>query len=364
MDLLGMTGANRPFDSQFTDGLQVLRYNQSQAYIPHVDYLEDNGSGHDYNSSREGSNRFATVFFYLSDVEEGGETVFAHGQAVDDGEVGVLDGVTLRQPQESKQQVLQQMRSKTFYSQASQPRRLNNGSLVAGGVEGQLGPSEVDPLTLFEQGSWEQDMLGMCRSKLAVRPKKAHAMLFYSQHPDGQLDPLSKHGGCPVLKGTKWAANLWIWNKVRLGYPRAPRKEGASAFDASKGIGRDRMKGESQKAAAAPPPTQLTVEFSNADLGSGAKLFYGGDDSTAFMGDLLPGGAALRFNTFQGHQWVIKDASGNIVGRYQVDARPTQSFRVSSAAAAGGGGGSGGGGAGGAGGPALPPRPPVARPPA
>ena len=27
-----------------------------------------------------------------------------------------------------------------------------------------------------------------------------------------QLDPLSLHGGCPVLNDTpKWGANLWIW---------------------------------------------------------------------------------------------------------------------------------------------------------
>jgi hypothetical protein len=47
-----------------------------------------------------------------------------------------------------------------------------------------------------------------------VRPKKAHAILFYSQNPSGQHDRNSLHGGCPVLAGTKWAANLWIWNKV------------------------------------------------------------------------------------------------------------------------------------------------------
>lgn len=111
VDLLGMA----PFDPEVVDGLQVLRYNASKAYIPHVDFLDDNGGGHDYDSARQGvapqhaperdlvgdtswmytrilpitlcntclkyccagSNRFATVFFYLSDVEEGGETVRA-----------------------------------------------------------------------------------------------------------------------------------------------------------------------------------------------------------------------------------------------------------------------------------------------
>merc|ERR1712216_212077 len=36
----------------------------------------------------------------------------------------------------------------------------------------------------------------------------------YSQRPDGTLDDYATHGGCPVLDGTKWAANLWVWNKA------------------------------------------------------------------------------------------------------------------------------------------------------
>lgn len=34
-------------------------------------------------------------------------------------------------------------------------------------------------------GSWEEEMTAHCRSRLAVKPKKAAAALFYSQHPDG-----------------------------------------------------------------------------------------------------------------------------------------------------------------------------------
>lgn len=61
-----------PYNEQLTDGLQVLRYNKTKAYNTHLDYLDDNGGGHDYDSAGLGSNRFATVLFYLSDVEEGG----------------------------------------------------------------------------------------------------------------------------------------------------------------------------------------------------------------------------------------------------------------------------------------------------
>ncbi|KAJ4871791.1 2-oxoglutarate (2OG) and Fe(II)-dependent oxygenase superfamily protein [Raphanus sativus] len=52
------------------EGLQVLHYEVGQKYEPHHDYFSD-----DYNVKR-GGNRIATVLMYLSDVEEGGETVF------------------------------------------------------------------------------------------------------------------------------------------------------------------------------------------------------------------------------------------------------------------------------------------------
>ena len=48
---------------------------------------------------------------------------------------------------------------------------------------------------------------------LAVYPKKGDALLFYSQTPDAHLDPQSFHGGCPIIKGDKWGANVWVWNR-------------------------------------------------------------------------------------------------------------------------------------------------------
>ena len=61
---------------------------------------------------------------------------------------------------------------------------------------------------LFEDGSVQREFARVCRSTMAVQPLKTQALLFYSQTPLGDLDKLSVHGGCPVLKGTKWAANL------------------------------------------------------------------------------------------------------------------------------------------------------------
>ncbi|GAB2300418.1 Probable prolyl 4-hydroxylase 3 [Dionaea muscipula] len=52
------------------EGLQVLRYEEGQKYEPHYDYFVD-----EFNT-KNGGQRVATILMYLSDVEEGGETVF------------------------------------------------------------------------------------------------------------------------------------------------------------------------------------------------------------------------------------------------------------------------------------------------
>jgi prolyl 4-hydroxylase len=69
---------------------------------------------------------------------------------------------------------------------------------------------ESGELDMVAQGSWEETMIGTCRTRLATKPRTARAVLFYSQYPNGQEDLSSKHGGCPPIKGTKWAANLWV----------------------------------------------------------------------------------------------------------------------------------------------------------
>ncbi|XP_021737079.1 probable prolyl 4-hydroxylase 3 [Chenopodium quinoa] len=52
------------------EGLQILHYEEGQKYEPHYDYFLD-----EFNK-KNGGQRIATVLMYLSDVEEGGETVF------------------------------------------------------------------------------------------------------------------------------------------------------------------------------------------------------------------------------------------------------------------------------------------------
>lgn len=68
-----------PYDETVMDGFQILRYNVSGAYNTHFDYIESS-SGPMYDSVNGGTNRFATVLFYLNTVEEGGETVFPNSR--------------------------------------------------------------------------------------------------------------------------------------------------------------------------------------------------------------------------------------------------------------------------------------------
>ncbi|GFH16420.1 uncharacterized protein HaLaN_12837, partial [Haematococcus lacustris] len=48
------------------------------------------------------------------------------------------------------------------------------------------------------------------KGHVAAKPKAGDATLFYSYHPNGTMDTASMHTGCPVIKGIKWAAPIWI----------------------------------------------------------------------------------------------------------------------------------------------------------
>ncbi|KAL3641030.1 putative prolyl 4-hydroxylase 3 [Castilleja foliolosa] len=105
--------------------LQVLHYEVGQKYEPHYDYFSD-----EFNV-KNGGQRIATVLMYLSDVEEGGETVFPHAKK----------------------------------GNISSSRDLN-----------------IEMSECAKMGG------------ISVKPKMGDALLFWSLHPDASDDPLSLHG--------------------------------------------------------------------------------------------------------------------------------------------------------------------------
>ena len=48
------------------------------------------------------------------------------------------------------------------------------------------------------------------RAKKSVAPVRGDAVLFYNLLPNGECDPMSLHGGAPILKGEKWIATKWL----------------------------------------------------------------------------------------------------------------------------------------------------------
>ena len=172
-DLLGVE-----WNRGHADGLQVLRYFKDQWYKPHTDWFDKKSLENNEPHINNGTNRFATVFLYLADCEEGGYTTFP----------------------------------------------------LSTSHEGWRGDYTVGKASWRNPGYISMpDARWACNDTsgaLKVPPKKGHAVLFYNQKPDGRLEGASLHGGCPVTgeDTVKWAANLWVWNR-----PWGDRMNSASA---------------------------------------------------------------------------------------------------------------------------------------
>lgn len=262
-ELLGIS----PYDESFADGIQILRYNQTTAYIAHMDWIEPTklNNDHDWESAGDGTNRYATILLYLSAVEDGGETVFTQAKPIGEG----ARVIPKKQAEEET----------TSYLDAK------------------------NLTELFPAGTWQRNMIVECRSRMAIKPVKAEAVLFYSQFPDGRVDRLSVHGGCPVLVGQKWAANLWVWNGPRNGYAN----------------------NKSAVAGSRPSITSVSASF-EAEVASEAKLFW--EDTE--WGALLPG-VNIKVNTYEGHKWNVR-VNGETVATWVIAPTETSQRFVLTAA--------------------------------
>jgi prolyl 4-hydroxylase len=258
------------------DGLQILRYNLTTAYTQHMDHIDD-ASGklpHNYDSAGMGGNRFSTILLYMSDLDEaaGGETVFTEAWPVG-------------QPENERVKLKDALRE----------LRESN---AAGGI--------------LQHGSWEEEMVAKCRSRLAIRPRAGRAVLFYSQLPNGEPDPASLHGGCPVLKGEKYASNLWVWNTIRDGFPGAPRNP----------------KVEHTLSPTPANQQKKTAVFSNQGTNPSynqAELWYGDE---MFWAKLGKGDPSVSVNTYPGHVWTLK-VNGEVVKKWAITEKENEySFAI------------------------------------
>ena len=174
-----------PYDhSESYDGIQILRYNISKAYDLHEDYfLPEDDEAMNFDVPSGGTNRYLTVMLYLNDVKKGGQTVFP------------------------------------LSPNGTNPSKNNRSNLI--------------PSTKNETTTWEQNLTKKCEdgNSLSVEPTKGAALLFYSLDQYSIPDKNSLHGGCPVLDGKKYAANVWVWSRSN-GFEEKPcADEDVNTFD-------------------------------------------------------------------------------------------------------------------------------------
>ena len=116
----------------------------------------------------DGDQRDITVLMYLTDVTEGGETIFPKGTWA-----------------------TEELRARYAVTE-------ENGYVNSDGVR-------ISPCA-------SRDNEG-----IYVKPSAGDAVLFYGLTPDNVEDPHSLHASCPVISGTKWSATIWTHvNPFRL----------------------------------------------------------------------------------------------------------------------------------------------------
>ena len=191
---------------------KVLRYEQRQAYVAHTDYFNYKTSADHNWDPRAGGTR-------------------PHGDALPVSlrrRARRPDGLPARRAQRAR------TRCCTAGRRPRRPPRRRSSSRTRAGrqaharllppVRRHAAQGRRDPVLLAEGGR-ELDVMSLHGGETTTgeRPPRSRAIalagverqLTRALLPPSSLCPSRK--GCPVLEGTKWAANLWVWNGRRYG---------------------------------------------------------------------------------------------------------------------------------------------------
>eukprot|EP00931_Biecheleriopsis_adriatica_P095456 TRINITY_DN69059_c0_g1_i1.p1 TRINITY_DN69059_c0_g1~~TRINITY_DN69059_c0_g1_i1.p1 ORF type:complete len:532 (-),score=94.33 TRINITY_DN69059_c0_g1_i1:72-1499(-) len=250
--------------------VQLLRYDVGKYYHAHMDWMELDlypDQPDMWLRSHFGyQDRLATVFWYLNDVAEGGETIFPkHGQPI-------------------------------CWPEA-------RGSKAT-----RMCPGAHDP------------HYANCDDGLKVKPKRGTVILWYNYLASGRGDRNALHGGCPVGENlTKWSGNKWVRIK--------PLSQQASWIDnhpALERYGYTPPGGAAQSSASA----DCAISFAN-NAQEEVKLLWIPDAQGEKMTlASVPAGQTISQSSYNGHQFQLTSASGQISNVVKCEP-PTSSFVLS-----------------------------------
>lgn len=169
--MYGIFGAQGMTNKAF-EGFEISRYNLSQASAAHNDHFRNVAGtpGNAFEIRRGGKNRYLTVILFLNTVKSGGQIVFPSSKSV----------------------------SSTLGKTLPRGKKLRKRLKKLG----------------IKRKSWKAELLKNCSKFLCIPPERGTALLIYNfDHYKLRADARSLYGECPVLKGRKWTAKLWLWNK-------------------------------------------------------------------------------------------------------------------------------------------------------
>jgi 2OG-Fe(II) oxygenase superfamily len=139
--------------------------------------------------------RVVTVFCYLNEVEEGGETAFPSCLVAPASPVPIQDDSNHARD----------------YDQGDAPDASKNtdpSAFLPTPIDSEAASATPSPSPECPQQMSQE--VPDTDAFLKVRPKPGRAVLWSNVLKDGNPDPRTIHAGLPVRRGTKYGINVWI----------------------------------------------------------------------------------------------------------------------------------------------------------